>query len=566
MEKKFTFVNENYEMLNKEQKQKEFTYSSENIEVKPHTQKTYRYAAIIIVSLALLVAAFFSIEKMKSSERGIGRDSLHEPTAGSDKSARENMQKPGMPGDFQPQVLSEGSSASYIVDLNVPRDNKFLVSASIDVTNTSEKGWNQISFHFFPNLLGDLGREECRRKVLTWAIDKCLNEIGSGNLEVEGAKIDGVPSKYELEGLQLKVPLMKALKSGGKANVEISYSFSIPNGGNEKHVYDLLQWHPMLPDYTYDWLIQPPAFGKETYSAPPSNYLLHYQIPENLIAVTSGADLDQASETGDIQENRLKEMYVILLDGYKMIKTSAGSIEVRVFALEEELEKGKMVLGTAAEAVGFFASRLGDLPYKQIDIVMTNERKGSYPGIVLQPDVIKSDELFYQPIEETPDHLLVHQLAQQWFYGKVHFDRHTDAWLNDGLSELAASLFFLGSQKKSEAESFAYANAFDDFYIMRTDVKSNMPADRYTGMPGGMVGHIQAKPTLYLWRMMKPHGTDTALAFLSDYLSAYSGKKLATIEFIRFTKEYFKVDNRPFTSWLDFNPYENSDFQDFFNL
>lgn len=354
--------------------------------------------------------------------------------------------------------------------------------------------------------------------------------------------------------------------AGKQTNITISYSFSLPNSNNEKRTYDILQWHPILPDYSYDWIIQPPAIRKETYSAAPSKYRLRYQIPGEFTAVTSGNDNDKEGGAGEIQENSLKEMYVVLLDGYKMIKTTTGSTEIRVFALEEESDRGKKVLSTAAEAVNFFAARLGDSPHKQIDIILTNMRKGSYPGIILQPAVIQGEDRFYTPIQESQEHLVVHQLAQQWFYGKVHFDRHLDTWLNDGLSELAVSLFFLAGQKKSEEESFLFANAFDEFNVMRTDIKSNMPADRYAGVHGGRVGHVQAKPALYLWRMMKPYGEDAALAFLSNYLSTYSGKKLATIEFIRFTKEYFKVNNAQFTKWLEFNPYESSDFSHLFNL
>lgn len=216
MKKKFTFVNQNYEMLNK--KTKEFTYSSENVEVKPQTQKTYRYIAIIVASLALLIAAFFSIEKMKPSERGIGQDSLAEPAAGTGKPTKEQPQGPGMPEEFKPQVLTDGASASYELDLKMPQENKFEIQASIDVTNASAKGWNQVSFYFFPNLLGDMARDQCHRKVLTWAIDKCLNETGRSDLKILGAKVNGEESEYEVEGLQINVPLKNILPNGGQTN------------------------------------------------------------------------------------------------------------------------------------------------------------------------------------------------------------------------------------------------------------------------------------------------------------------------------------------------------------
>ncbi|WP_156424480.1 hypothetical protein [Bacillus sp. FJAT-27445] len=57
-----------------------------------------------------------------------------------------------------------------------------------------------------------------------------------------------------------------------------------------------------------------------------------------------------------------------------------------------------------------------------------------------------------------------------------------------------------------------------------------------------------------------------ALSFLADYLKTYSGKKLATIEFIRFAKDYYKVNDSAFTIWLDYNPYDSDDFSQYYNL
>ncbi|WP_059173805.1 hypothetical protein [Bacillus sp. FJAT-27445] len=195
------------------------------------------------------------------------------------------------------------------------------------------------------------------------------------------------------------MPLKNILPSEGKASVALSYSFSMPKAASENTGYDLLQWYPMVPDFANDWIIQPATLGKETYTIIPSDYQFSYEIPERYQLVTSAPDPDQRVGKGQIEANSLKELYVMLLDGHGMIKAIAADVEIRVFAPEGEQERARKALETAGETVSFFSEKLGGYPYRQLDIVLANGRKGSYPGLVLQPVTIISEDRFYVPVD-----------------------------------------------------------------------------------------------------------------------------------------------------------------------
>lgn len=567
---KFEFVNQNFEMLADGGKPKQFTYSEEKVQKKKRRWGKKEWAVALVAML--VIGAAVSIAKMErntpvSDKVGSGQLSKAEGEKGGENN--QSKLKPlaiGLPADFEPEALKEGAKAQYNLSMKIKGEAGFLVDAVIKVTNTSDSTWNNLSFYFFPNQFGDMARDLCRKKIVSFAVDKCMQEIGEGETAIERVTIGGVETAFDLDGLRLNVRLLRPIHSGETGEVAINYTFSLPKNLIEKGSYNPLQWYPMLPGYDKDWLFYPPSLEKETYSVPGADISLAFKLPDNLQAVTSGIDGDEKKDAGAIRGENLKEMAVLLLDGYEIKKGKAGTAEVRVFSTPEDSGRAGEVLETAVEAVGFFEEKFGSYPHKQLDLVITDTRKGSRPGLILQPGKIVEDTFYHLPDSETPEHLLVHQIAQQWFYGNVHFERYTDAWLNDGLSELAASLYFLAGQKKSEEESFAFANKYKEIMIFEAGGKANLPADQYAGSYGGITGQIQAKPAIKLWEILKPHGEEAALEFLAEYLHTYSGKKLATIEFIRFAKEYLKVDNSAFTGWLDYNPYSNYEMSDFYNL
>ncbi|RHW35709.1 hypothetical protein D1B31_18885 [Neobacillus notoginsengisoli] len=568
---KFEFVNRNYEMLEQQEKPKQFTYSDEKDHKKKPRWRKFTLTVSVLALFIIGIAVYFAKRENHSivtETAGSGADKMPGNGNGSTSEKTPSGQLPaaGLSAEFEPEVMNEGAKASYKLALEVKGENQFAASAEIDVTNTSETNWNNLSVYFFPNQFGDLARDQCRRKIVTFAVDKCLQEIGEGETAIEKVTFNGEELPYDLQGVQLKVPLKLALSTGKSGKLAITYTFSLPGNLIENDEYNLLQWHPILPGYEREWLLHPLAIGKDTYSSFPSDITFSYNLPGKMQVVTSGTEPDSQSSSDTVAGKNLKEMFVMILNRHQMIKAQAGETEIRIFATAKQKAQAAEALKTAKEAVAFFEKKLGGYPQQQLDIVLTETRQGNYPGVILQPGTIVEDKFSYFETNESQEHLLVHQIAQQWFYGNVHFERHTDLWLNDGLSELAASLFFLVGKKKSEEESFAFAKKFNEFSIMREEVKSNMPADQYVGSFGGIVGHVQAKPAILLWELIKPYGDETALAFLSDYLKTYSGKKLATIEFIHFAKDYLKVDNHAFTGWLHYNPYSDYDMSDFYNL
>ncbi|CEG26527.1 hypothetical protein [Bacillus sp. B-jedd] len=567
---KFEFVNQNYEMLADGGKPKQFTYSAEKEQRKKRQGRMRRLAAAMLALLVIGGAVYIAkiVETPSVSEKVDSGQMTKagETTGGKNKPTQTEHGAIGLPSDFEPVVLKEGVKSNYKLSLKMKGEAGFLVNAVIKVTNTSDSTWNNLSFYFFPNQFGDMARDQCRRKIVSFAVDKCMQEIGEGETAIEKVAIAGEKTAFELDGIRLNVPLMRPIRSGETRETEIAYTFSLPKNLIEKGIYNPLQWYPMLPGFDKDWLFYPPSLEKETYSTPSADIALTFNLPGNLQAVTSGVDTDQRKTAGTISGENLKEMSVLLLDGYEMKKAKAGGTEIRVFSASEDNRRAGEIIKTALNAVGFFEREFGSYPHKQLDLVITDTRKGSRPGLILQPINIVEDTFYHLPDSETPEHLLVHQIAQQWFYGNVHFERHTDAWLNDGLSELAASLYFMAGQKKNEEESFAFANKYNEIMIFEEGVKANLPADQYAGNYGGITGQIQAKPAIKLWEMLKPHGEEASLEFLAEYLRIYSGKKLATIEFIHFAKEYLKVNNSAFTGWLDYNPYSNYEMSDFYNL
>ncbi|PLR95104.1 hypothetical protein [Bacillus sp. T33-2] len=569
---KFDLVNQDLSALNPTPERKE-TIKIRNTPTKRRSWNRYLLAAFFLLVTGIFAAVLIAVTEGENERPQLSEKITNPETATeaeeSTATAEPPLRTPGLEAGFKPEEMKTGSNAEYKLQLKMTGDNQFEADASIQIKNTSDKNWMQIMFFFHPNQMLKMSQEKCYRKVLSWAVDECLKNTRGGEINLQEVKVNGNPVQYELTGQSLILTLQNAIQTGQSATADIHYTFSIPYLLRENGNYNLLQWHPMLPNFQNEWIFNPYIKEKDSYTVDHSPIELSYDLSKNLQLVSSSdSDPPGAKSKGSVSGTQLKEMFIMLLDGHAMKETKVNDIQLRAFAMPQHHEKIDGMIQTASEALAFFENNIGKYPYKQLDLVITDSQTGNYPGVIVLPGSNKPVENQYISVEESLEHALVHEIAQQWFYGPVNIDRHTDAWLNDGLSELSTSLFFLSEKQKSEQESFAFASEYYEFIEPRENAfKSNLPIENYLGSLGGIVGHVQAKPAILLWEAIKPCGADmVALQFLSDYYQTYSYKKVTTQEFMRFTKSYFNIDYAKFTDWLFFDPHSVSELDDSIKL
>ncbi|MGQ4048696.1 M1 family aminopeptidase (plasmid) [Streptococcus suis] len=140
-------------------------------------------------------------------------------------------------------------------------------------------------------------------------------------------------------------------------------------------------------------------------------------------------------------------------------------VKVRLFSRSNHDKDPVASLTLAKNALTFYQDHIGDYPHKQLDIVLDDEQFMEYPGIVTINPYI-DDKRFY-------DISIVHEIAHQYFYGVVANDPYNNAWIDEGITEFATSMYFYAGQNQAERQAFGIS-IFEWRPLKKLDLEGNI--------------------------------------------------------------------------------------------
>ncbi|QOR66200.1 hypothetical protein IM538_20930 [Cytobacillus suaedae] len=425
---------------------------------------------------------------------------------------------------FQLDPIVNENKATYDLNLTLDDVDRFTVNAEIKVENHSPDTWNEMIFYLIPNAF----IEENKPKHME----------GVGELTVEGVEVDGKDTRYLLKHDTLYIPAENGVVPGAERIVNVKYSFVVPEPGirfsKRNNNYYLAQWYPMLATYSSGWKKEDYNSRGESYHTDFSDFTVTYQLPEEyMVFSSSDEDPKEASTTGVLVKNNIKDFYMAITKDMKVVEGMAGDVEVRAIGLPSS-ENMDRVLKLSLNAVNYLSEQIAPFPHKQLDLIM-DEGGMEYPGIVTVTSA-----------ESGHSHVIVHEIAHQWFYGLVSNDPYYDTYIDEGLTNFATYLYFIGFDGRSPEGAFQTAH--DNLKMVDGEQqKAGKPLHEYAGF-GFMVANYEM-PSIKLWELTG--STEAAFAYLKKYAELYSYKEVDSYEWLRFTKAYFKIeDNEVFSDWI----------------
>lgn len=418
------------------------------------------------------------------------------------------------------------SQATYDLDLMMNDKGLFSVRAKISVTNISSQNWDKLVFYMIPNVFTDEDNSQTYRP--------------SARFHMKDVSVNGRRMEYILDEDQMSILLQNKLQTNESTEVEITYDFTVPEDGIRYSRigdrYYLAQWYPMLATYTGDWNKDPYTSVSESYNTDFSDFKLKYKLPEGF-RVISSSDEDpelQVSE-GQISVNNVRELMVVAAKELEYVSKRVHNVDIRLWGIESSREQMDEALDIAVNAFDFYYANIGEYPHNQLDVVLDVAASMEYPGIVT---VGISNDL------NAMRHSIAHEIAHQWFYGIVSNDPYSNGWLDEGITELSASLFL---------NDFSYS---EQFYKMGGK-KSNLPLSYYERKD--IVSALYAQPVIKLKQLFDAYGgREKAIEFLKAYFSQFRYKQINTVAFMDFVKKYFSLSEEEsfFDDWISF---ENSE-------
>ncbi|TWT26372.1 M1 family metallopeptidase [Planomicrobium sp. CPCC 101110] len=423
--------------------------------------------------------------------------------------------------------LDPEASASYRLQVRLDEGDEFHISAEIDVVNHSGDAWETIGFYFIPNA----NDEEVLPELIQDPADSAISSI-----EDEDGTL-----RYELANNELLVQLGEELQPGEKKRLKIDYTMSLSEDGmrlsRDGNNYYLAQWYPMLAFYQDGWAIEDFDPKGESYHTPYSDYRVEYELPRKFLVASSASDGEIApSSSGAVEGENIKDFYMAFMEPEEWTTETrhANGTALRMFlpvgsdATEETAE-------LAVDAYSYFEEKIGDNPFQELDII-ANDGNMEYPNAI----EVASDK-------ENLESVLVHEIAHQWFYFLVANDPFDHAWVDESITEYAASLF-LGDRYDSEAYGFESAALMAEYYD--TNKYSNLPMDEYEETE--YYATIYGKTPLILRDFFNGRGgEEEAFRFLAAYYKEFQFQNVDTETFKEFFNEYFGENHSEFfKDWL----------------
>ncbi len=434
--------------------------------------------------------------------------------------------------------VQSGSQAEYSINLEMDGNGVFSAVADIQIKNKSAEEWDELVFYFIPNVFKKgHGIESVK---------------GFSDTEIKEVILNGHKAEFILDYDTLTIPVSPEMSDKTKHKVTIEYNFTVPEKGSRFSKvgtnYYLAQWYPMAAVYQGGkWNKEPYIDGMETFHTGFSDYKISYHLPEGY-SLISTAEKDPGNNEGTLKAKKVRDFFIAVVKGMEVHETEArDGVNIRLFTKADHDKAPADSLELARKALSFYQENIGEYPHKQLDIVLDEGQFMEYPGIVTINPYIE-DKRFYEIS-------IVHEIAHQYFYGVVANDPYNHAWLDEGMTEFATSMYFYAGENQAESQAFGISR-----YRMEA-IEEKGFGKQYSNVPLDEVkhsGYIYGQPALEIHKMIQDkyrQKGDTpkkvAMQYLSDYFLNFRYKEVDTEEFIKFTKDYFSVPTGYFNRWLD---------------
>lgn len=297
--------------------------------------------------------------------------------------------------------------------------------------------------------------------------------VNYGGIDVSNVTLNGKNADYQLIGEDLNV-LDVSLKdcSSSENTVKIDFSTKVPICSNRLGISgDRVRLTDFFPiscakadgDY-YECLYSP--YG-DPYFSENCDYEIKLTVPSEFVVAASAYPV-QAENGGEFTTysygvKSFRDFAFALGKDYAVTAGKAANAEIYYYADKEREDE----VGLIKRAIDYFSETFGKYAYSTYSVAETPLTAAGmeYSGMCY----IASDLT-----DEERRTALVHEIAHEWWHSAVGFNEAEEAFLDEGLAQYSAYLFFKNNGFKNEAENMlnnakAAYKAFFDIKTLLSD-------------------------------------------------------------------------------------------------
>lgn len=346
-------------------------------------------------------------------------------------------------------------------------------------------------------------------------------------INIHKVTIGGQTVEFQTDDTYLRVILPETLEPSRRCDLEISFDTPVPKGPSRLGYTDscavLSCWYPVVsldesvPVYT--------NFG-EPYSFQSGTYSVDLRVDKGR-QVFSG--LEQVGKEDREEDTCYKfssslpiREAVFVVGRFSTATSSSGNTKV-CYAYKNYRPE---VIKYASKALEMFGRWWGSYPYPSftlVEVPLEQLHGMEYGGLILLSSINE-----YDPF------IIVHEVAHQWWQGMVGNNQETEAWIDEGLANYSALLFFedtLGPEaynaRVKSMETQAEGGNFGKLRSSLLDFSNKKEYRNNAYIRGALLWH----------KVRQREGRDQIIGFLRNIQEHYRFDQITTDEII------FLLDN-----------------------
>lgn len=354
----------------------------------------------------------------------------------------------------------------------------------------------------------------------------------AGRMDVQLVKVNGADVSFALSTSDtvLEVQLDTPLPAGEIAEVELVYALRIPSPeapyvlfGRSEEIVSLPYFYPILAlrDAQGWQRYLPPAYG-DASSCATALYQVAFSAPPDLQVIAPGVIVSQTVgvdglATWEFLSGPIREFAVVASPRFQWAEETLGEVQVRSWFLPEDREGGLAALHYAVAALRVYEDWFGPYPFPHLAVV---EAPLGIHGMEFPTLSLIGLDLYREHRDEL-EYLVAHEIAHQWWYNQVGNDQVRFPWLDEGLAEYSAYLYFDQVHGRKRAETLRQGRwvlPYQYLVAQGEDAPVNQPVFNFARNYEALV---YGKAALFFHRLREEVGDARFREALRQYLTRY---------------------------------------------
>ncbi len=401
----------------------------------------------------------------------------------------------------------------------------------------------------YPNRTGDTQNE------LVFVIPGAATP---GLFRLDSAMLVGQPlaAQARLEAGQLALLLPQPLAPGSAASIEINFSLALPPlsadalgpraglGGTERQI-NFHDWFPSLPPYQpgEGWLVHAAHHVGEHVVSELADYHVEIAVDHpgwSVVAPGQGEFLDGS---GQFEHLAARAFAWSAGRGLETISQAAEGVTIESYFFPEHRAAGEAVLQVASQAMSLYRRLFGPYPFARLAVV-----EGDFLDGLESAGLIFVGRDYYEAYAGPTGGYLVpitaHEVAHQWWYGRVGNDPALEPWLDEALATYSEVLYY--EAYHPEAVGWWW-NVRVHSFAPKGKVGSPIYAfDSFRAY----VDAVYLRGAQFLAALRQDMGEEAFFSFLRGYVAAFRGHLATTADFWKALEANRTVDDRLFEQYF----------------